>query len=826
MKTNYPELEQSLDELLSRMTLKEKIALLSGKDVWNTVPIPRLGIQALTMTDGTHGVRASFPEAGRLAGPTTAFPTGVSIAASWDPPLVEQVGVALGEETLGMGCSVLLGPCVNIVRHPITGRNFESYGEDPYLAGQIGVAFVQGVQSQGVGTSLKHFACNNQEIERMRGNSVVDERTMREIYLAQFETIVKKAHPWTVMCSYNRINGEYASQNHRTLAEILREEWGFEGAVISDWSANHTIFESVAAGLDLEMPGPAKYYGGLLLEAVNNWQIEEADINRAARQVLRLLARAGKINHLSPSTAGPGSVNTPQHQALARKLAEESITLLKNEGSVLPLHSEKIKSLAVIGMNAAEYTISGGGSAIVTPPYVVSPLQGLKTRLGKDVTIHFEPGCNNFDRIPAFRPEWLQMPDGSEAGLLGEYFNNAHFEGQPALVRQDRKIDFWWFSEGPTGSGKFSARWTGRLVVPETGRYVLKLTNSSVCRLYIEDQKVVENPMAEKTSLQPVSASQYFTLEASHSYAFRVEYAKDSDEPFAQVSLQGAWMPLPDEDLRLAKALEAARACDAVIVFAGMPEGGETEGEDRPHLDLPGGQDELIHAVVQVNPKTIVVLNVGSPVSMPWLSEVPAVVMSYFGGLEAGNAIARVLVGDVNPSGKLPVTFPRRLEDTPAFGNYPGAKEVRYDEGIFVGYRHYDLYDIDPLFPFGHGLSYTSFAYSHLHVPSSIKAGETWQVSFDVQNTGTRAGQEVVQLYVRDMKSSLPRPLKELKGFKKIILQPGEVQEVKFDLDDRSLSFYDPEAHQWTVEPGEFELIAASSSRDIRAVAKVTLTKS
>ncbi|HEX7567256.1 MAG TPA: glycoside hydrolase family 3 C-terminal domain-containing protein [Anaerolineaceae bacterium] len=825
MKQNHTELDQSLDQLLSRLTLKEKIALLSGNDVWNTVPIPRLGIQALTMTDGTHGVRANFSEGGRTAGPTTAFPTGVSIAASWDPHLVEQVGVALGEETLGMGCNILLGPCVNIVRHPITGRNFESYGEDPYLSGQIGVAFVQGVQSQGVGASLKHFACNNQEVERMRGNSIVDERTLREIYLAQFETIVKKARPWTVMCSYNRINGEYASQNHHTLTEILREEWGYEGAVISDWSANHTIFESVAAGLDLEMPGPAKYYGGLLLEAVSNWQIAEADIDRAARQVLRLLAKAGKISQVSPSTAGPGSVNTPQHQALARKLAEESITLLKNEGSVLPLFPEKIKSLAVIGMNAAQYTISGGGSAIVTPPYVVSPLQGLKTRLGKDVAIRFEPGCNNFDRIPALCPDWLQMPDGSGAGLLGEYFNNTHFEGQPAMVRPDRKIDFWWFSQGPVSSLKFSVRWTGRMVVPETGRYALQLTNSSVCRLYIEDQLVVENQVAELTSFQPFSSSKYFTFEAGRSYPFRVEYAKDSDEPFAQVSLQGAWMPLPEEDSRLARALEAASSSDAAIVFAGMPELGETEGKDRPHLHLPGKQDELIQAIVHANPKTIVVLNVGSPVSMPWLSEVPAVVLSYFGGLEVGNAIARVLVGDVNPSGKLPVTFPSRLEDTPAFGNYPGGKEVRYCEGIFVGYRHYDLKDIDPLFPFGHGLSYTSFAYSHLQVPSSIKAGEAWQVSVNVQNTGLRAGQEVVQLYIHDVKSSLPRPLKELKGFKKITLQPGEVQEVKFDLDDRSLSFYDPEAHQWTVEPGEFEILAASSSRDIRAVAKVAVTK-
>ncbi len=690
MKNIDPKIAHAVEELLGEMTLKEKVSLLSGQDVWNTVPIPRLGIQSLTMTDGTHGVRASFPEAGRTAGPTTAFPTGSAIAASWDTDLVEKIGVALGEETLAMGCNILLGPCVNIVRHPITGRNFESYGEDPYLSGQIGTAYIKGVQSQGVGTSLKHFACNNQEVERMRGNSVVDERTLREIYLAQFESIVKNTNPWTVMCSYNRINGVYASQNHHTLTEILKGEWEYEGTVVSDWSAVHTIFESVDNGLDIEMPGPAKYFGGLLVEAVNNWQIEEKAVDSAVRRVLFLLARAGKIDRIPHPVAPAGSVNTPEHQRLARSLAEQSITLLKNEAQVLPLAPETLKSIAVIGMNATQYTISGGGSAIVAPPYVVSPLEGLKTRLGSGVQLRYEAGCNNFDRIPGIRLEWLSLPDGSGAGLLGEYFNNTHFEKTPAISRTDRKVDFWWFSEGPAGSGKFSARWTGKLTVPETGRYIITFSHSATCRLYLDDQLVMENSAGEQTIFRPSTISKYLNLIGGQPYAIRVEYVKDTEDGYANVVFMGAYLPLPEDDKRFDRALEAARACDAAIVFAGMPEGGETEGEDRASLDLPGRQAELIQAVAGVNPKTIVVINAGSPVSMPWLDDVPAVVMSHFGGLEAGNAIASILTGDVNPSGKLTVTFPKRLEDTPAFENYPGGREVIYGEGIFVGYRHYE----------------------------------------------------------------------------------------------------------------------------------------
>src|SRR5512143_2591133 len=395
-------LDQRVEVLVSQLTLKEKVVLLSGLDIWRTVPIERAGIPSITMTDGPHGVRASRNGGARPIGSTTAFPTGVSMASTWNPDLIEKAAAAMAEETRAMGCEVLLGPCVNIVRHPLAGRNFEAYSEDPYLAGRIGTAWVKGLQSQGVAASLKHLACNNQELERFRGNSVVDERTLREIYLAQFETVVKEARPWTVMCSYNRVNGTYASQHNTLLNEILRGEWGFDGLVVSDWDANHTVFESVQGGLDLEMPGPAKYYGRLLESAVQNWQIEESTIDDAVRRVLKLIIRTGKLD--GRQTAG--SVNTIEHQQLARDVAAEAMVLLKNDHAVLPLNLNTVKSIAAIGPSVSGWQISGGGSSRVDPPHVVDPVTALKAKLGDRVKVEYAEGCDNYVELPTMRGEF------------------------------------------------------------------------------------------------------------------------------------------------------------------------------------------------------------------------------------------------------------------------------------------------------------------------------------------------------------------------------------------------------------------------------------
>ena len=679
--------EQQINELLGKLTLREKVALLSGADAWRTVPIERLGLPALTVSDGPHGVRANRVEAGRISGLSTAFPTGVSMAASWNTDLIERVGAALGQETHALGCDVLLGPCVNIVRHPLAGRNFEAYSEDPFLAGRIGTAWVKGVQSEGVGASLKHFACNNQEIERGRGNSIVDERTLREIYLSQFETVVKEADPWTVMCSYNRINGAYASQNHHLLKEILKGEWGYRGAVISDWGANHTITESVQSGLDLEMPGPAKYYGNLLAEAVQNWQIDVADVDDAARRMLRMIVRSGRMN----GTVDAGSLNTPAHQALARELAEEAITLLKNDGGLLPITPGQVRTIAVIGPNAASAPISGGGSSQVEPPARSMPLEALQAGLNGRAEIRYEQGCDNLVDLPLLRMD--QLTSGGAHGFKGEYFAQATLDGKPDVTRIDTLADYWWYGSGPAEGisiERFAARWTGTLTVPETGLYTLKLTNMASASLALDGKVLIDHmrsveAMAEQLS---VSSTAQVELTAGQAYALKVELIKTSGENMANVRLQMARTYRPGEDDRQARAVALAKQSDVVIFFGGMPEGYETEGADRPNIDLPGGQNELIHALVQANPRTIVVLNAGAPVALPWLAEVPAVLEAYYPGMLGGQAIANVLLGAVNPSGKLPVTFPQRLEDTPAFNNYPGTKDVLYGEGIFVGYRH------------------------------------------------------------------------------------------------------------------------------------------
>jgi beta-glucosidase len=805
-------IEERIESLLHQMTLREKCALLSGKDSWRTVPIDRLGIQSIVMTDGPHGVRAT-EEGGRIYASATSFPTGVSLAATWNPALIEQVGEALAEETHALGCDILLGPCVNIVRHPTAGRNFEAYSEDPFLAGKIGSAWVRGLQRKGVGASLKHYACNNQEDDRMRGSSEIDERTLHEIYLAQFEEIVKETNPWTVMCSYNRINGDYASQHYYLLQHVLKGIWGYDGAVISDWGANHTIFESIQGGLDLEMPGPAKYYGRLLEEAVRNWQIELADVDEAVRRILRLLIRAGGIDR---SERPAGALNTPEHQGLASRVAQESITLLKNDGNILPLDAKALKSIAVIGPMADYGAIGGGGSSFLEPPHRTTPLQGLRARLDGSVAIHYAQGCDAYSELPVLTAEFVKPLSGEDRGLRGEYFANLEFGGTPVIDRVDQRLGFWWLSFAPLPEtpGQFSVRWTGDLSVPVSGRYTFKVQNSGQVRLFLDGKMVIENNIGAISAFPPPQAVAQVELVTGNEYDLKVEYIRTLETDHPAVFVLFAYTPLPEEDDRLAKAVEAARAAEVALVFAGWPEGYESEGHDRPGIELTNRQDELIRAVAAVTPHTVVILNCGSPVAMPWVDEVPGILEAYYPGQEGGHAVASVLVGETNPSGKLTVTFPQRIQDTPAYTHFGSGREVLYGEGIFVGYRYYDQRQVEPLFPFGHGLSYTHFDYQDLQV--EVKERNPVRVSVRVANTGNRAGAETIQLYVSDKESSLPRPPKELKGFSKIELQPGESQVVSFDLTSRAFAFYDPQNGDWVVEPGEYEILVGSSSRDIR----------
>lgn len=808
-----------IESLLEKMNLLEKVSLLSGKTPWLTTPIERLEIPSIVLTDGPHGIRTGGHGTGRIVSTATAYPTGVSMASTWNRDLIERVGIALGEETRYLGCHVLLGPCVNIVRSPLGGRNFETFSEDPYLAGQIGVAYVNGVQSQNIGVSLKHFAANNQEFERHRSNSVVDERTLREIYFPAFEMIVKEANPWTVMCSYNRLNGIYASEHEELLREILKEEWNFDGLVVSDWGSVHNIYEPIQAGLDLEMPGPAKYFGLQLLTAVNNWQLDEFWVDEAVRRMLKLLLRCGA---LSEKELPQGSGDTPAHRSLARELANESMVLLKNDNQTLPLDNTKIKKLAVIGLNANS-VVSGGGSSRVQEHYWVTPLAGLLAKFGDEMEIVYEPGYDNRINPKTVEKERFTHPDGVTSGLKTELFNNLDLSGEPDLVRVDDCISAWWDGSGPASGiiseKHFSIRWSGTFTATETGDTEFFLLNSGTAKVWLDEEIILENEAGIQTSvdldLERMVVKTTTWLEKGKVYAFKAEYISEENNPFTKIDLLYI-PPLGVVGNLVERAVNLAKECDAAIVIAGLSNTYESEGYDRSDMDLPGGQDALIRAVAAVNPKTVVVLNVGSPVNMNWAEDVNAILLAYYPGQEGGNALADIIFGEVNPSGKLTVTYPKCLEDNPAYLHYPGLKDVYYGEGIFVGYRYYDTKNVAPLFPFGHGLSYTSFAYKDLNVPEKVTHGKEFEVLVLVENTGERSGQEVVQLYIHDRESSLKRPEKELKGFVKVNLKPGESKLVTFTLTHRSLSFFDPYLQEWVAEPGEFDVLIGSSSRDIK----------
>jgi len=655
---------------LDRLSVEQKAALCVGADAWTTVPVDGVGVGAVRMADGPHGVRFVADEGatGSESVPATCFPTAVALASSWNADLVTEVGAALAEEAAALGVNVLLGPGVNIKRTPVGGRNFEYFSEDPYLAGELAVAWIDGLQSRGVGASLKHFALNNQEFQRNSIDVLVDERALREIYLPAFEAAVTRARPWTVMCAYNRVAGELCSQNARLLSDILRGEWGFDGAVISDWGAVRDRVAALAAGLDLEMPGPRPAHVQEIVDAVADGRLPQERLDDAVLRVLQLALR-------SHATEPARSVDLEAHHALARRAAAESMVLLKNDGA-LPL--ERGTPLAVIGRSAKEAKIQGGGSSRVTPTRIESP----------------------WDALAATGSE-LRYAEGWAADLLP----------RPELIRE---------------------------------------------------------------------------------------------------------------------AADVARSAAAAVVFVALPGSLESEGYDRTELALPLAQAELIRAVAAAQPRTVVVLNSGGAVAMtPWIDSVPAVLQAWTMGQAGGPAVVDVLTGAVNPSGKLAETFPLALEDTPAYLSYPGENgRARYDEGIFVGYRYYDARRTRVLFPFGHGLGYTTFAYDDLQVSASrFEAGESLRVSFTVANTGSVAGQEVVQLYVHDAETSVRRPVKELKAFAKVALGPRETRRVTLQLSERAFAYYHPVHARWVAEAGDFDLLVGASSADIRLRARVTLTR-
>ena len=814
-----------VEDLLSQMTLQEKVAMLAGTNMWYTVPVERLGIPSLKMTDGPNGARG----AGSLTAgvKTTCFPAEISLASTWNTELVERVGQALADEAKMKGAHVLLGPTVNIQRSPLGGRNFECFSEDPYLSARLAVAYITGLQREGVGASIKHYVCNDEEFERFSLSSEVRERVMREMYLPPFEAAVRECKPWTIMAAYNLVNGVAASESPLLLTEILRNEWGFEGVVVSDWFRSvKSTAASINAGLDLEMPFPL-WRGAKLLEAVELGEVTEATIDISVRRLLLLLDKAGLFEH--PQAVEEQAIDVPERRALVREAAAEGIVLLKNEGQTLPLEPQQLTKVAVIGPNAKVALTTGGGSAQVNAHYAVTPFEGIVAKLGEHVRVDYEQGCTNYRLLPL--PDTnlvLAGTQGNEHGWAVKYFNSGDLSGTPVNQETQSTTDLMWF-ELPerVDPRQFSARITGRFTPAETGIYTLGLVSAGLSRLSVDGREVIDNwtqqtPGTEYFGFGSTEVHATISLEAGHEYLLTLDFARSATAQLAAVRL-GILPPVPADAIE--RAARLAADSDVALVCVGFGGEWQSEGFDRPDMELPGQQHALVEQVAAANPRTIVVLHTGSPITMPWLDRVAAVIQAWYPGQECGNAIADVLFGDVTPSGKLPQTFPMRVEDNPAYLNFPGENgKVYYGEGLFVGYRYYDKKRVTPLFPFGFGLSYTTFSYSSLQLSArEINPDDTLQVSVDVTNTGQRAGQEVVQVYVRDRQARLQRPEKELKAFAKVHLAPGERKMVTLSLERSALAYYDDHTHQWIAEAGEFDVLVGASSQDIRATATCTL---
>lgn len=807
----------NIESLLDQMTLEEQVSLMSGADFWTSVSIPRLGVPAVKVTDGPNGARGGIFK----DGPSTAcFPVGIALASTWNTELVRQTGAALGAEALQKGARVLLAPTVNLHRTVFNGRNFECHSEDPWLSSEMAVAYVRGVQSTGVAATIKHFVGNESEYQRMSMSSDIPERALRELYLLPFERAVKEAGVWAVMTAYNRIDGTFASDHRRLVTQVLREEWGFDGLVMTDWMASHDTVQGVLAGTDLEMPGPTRERGEKLVKAVNAGLLPAAAVRDCARRVLRLMVRVGSF--ADPVIAAERAEDLPAHRALIRTLGTEGCVLLKNDAALLPLAPTAGQKVAVIGMAATVPQIMGGGSATVNAHYRVSPLDGLRAQWPGASFSHHK-GADIYRWVPV-----MQTP------AAFEFFNSIDFSGPLASRQILHNTEQIWIGQLPEGvqGQQFSARATLQFVAERAGVHQFSLISAGRSRAYINGELAVDawSHWSRGETYFTFGCEEVIherTLQAGEVCNITIEYSTDAPEELPIATLRfGAHRVLGDEDI--GAAVEAARNADVAIVFAGLNPEWDNEGLDRRNLTLPHQQDELVARVLAVNPRTVVVLQTGSPVALPWLDAVPAVLQAWYPGQECGNAIADVLLGAAEPGGRLPQTWPLRIEDTVAAGDpalYPGVNgHVRYDEGIFIGYRHYQRKELPVQFPFGHGLSYTQFEYGALRgVPQSIRPTDSVTLEVDVRNTGARAGQAVLQLYVSDSESSVVRPTMELKAFAKLHLAAGEMGTARMTLDIRAFAFYDEARKGWKAEAGTFTLHLGTSVDQLLASVPLTL---
>jgi len=806
-----------IEAFLDAMTVEEQISLLAGKDFWTTVPIARLGIPSIKVSDGPNGARGGGAFVGGVT--SAAFPVGIALAASWNVELVAEIGGALAKEAKSKGARVLLAPTVNIHRSTLNGRNFECYSEDPFLTSELAVAYIHGLQSNGVGATIKHFIGNESEYQRTTMSSDIDERTLREIYMPPFEAAVKRGGTWALMTSYNRLNGTYVSERADLVNGVLKTEWRFDGLVMSDWFGTKATAAALNGGLDLEMPGPGRFRGEKLIESYKAGEISAPAVREAARRVLRLIDRVGGFKN--PDIPPERAEDLRATRALIRRAGAEGAVLLKNEGA-LPLSPKSGATIAVIGPNSRTAQAMGGGSAQLNPHYLIAPFDGLRAALPADVKLTYEIGADN---------RRLAAPLTGE--IVVDFHDGVEFGGpvKHAATTHDGIFMFMGDSVGPVSLSNFSAKGPSTLKPSASGDYEFGVVASGPTRLYIDGELVVDawafayGDEFFGTCCNEVKATR--CLEAGVTYELTIEWrSAEKREGMGLSVLRVGMSPVVDADA-IERAVALAEPADAALLFVGLNGEWDGEGIDRPNLNLPGRQSELIARVAAVNPKTIVVLQSGSPVLMPWLDKVAAVVQAWYPGQEVGNSIADVLLGKAEPGGRLPQTFPRRLEDDPTRINYPGeAGHVRYGEGIFVGYRYADKAKIAPLFPFGFGLSYTTFSVGALQLDhTEIRPNGTLMASLEMTNTGTRAGSTVAQFYIADERASVLRPEKELKGFAKVWLEPGETKTVKARLDMRALAYFDVGRKAWVAEAGSFTLLVGFSSADIVASAPFALSE-
>ena len=803
------DVEKRVDLLLGKMTLEEKIEIIGGINDFYTRPIPRLGIPSLRMSDGPMGVHDY--------GLTTAYPAGIALAASWDTDLVYRFGTAMGKDARARGVNFILAPGMNIYRAPMNGRNFEYFGEDPFLASRMAVAAIKGIQGQRVIATAKHFAGNNSEFARMTLSSNIEERTLREIYLPAFEAAVKEAKVGAIMDAYNPVNGVYMTQNNHLNNDILKKEWGFDGIVMSDWGATHDGVAAALGGLDLEMPQATYMNSATLLPAIKDGRVPLAVLDDKVRRILRKAIEFGFLDQ--PQTDIEIPTYSQEGRQVALEAARGGMVLLKNEGNLLPLDENKVKTIAVIGPDAYPSVPGGGGSSETKPFSAVSFLVGISNRLGTKGRVLYAVDKPPLEEV-FDNSEFVTAP-GGESGLKGEYFSNDQLNGSPALTRTDKHVHFDW-GEGSFAANQpvdhFSVRWTGYFVPKEAGDYTFFSSADDGVRLFIDDEQVIDDWQPHSQTVDSYDRH----LEAGKAYKIRFEY-------FEAVGSAIAGFGVARDESFVGRATKAIAAkADVVVICAGFDPKTEGEGFDRT-FQLPGGQDELIRQISAVNKNTIVVLTAGGGLDMTkWVDRVPAILHAWYPGQEGGRALAELLFGDFSPSGKLPVTFERQWEDNPTFNSYypeAGASSVEYSELFYLGYRHFDRTDVKPLFPFGFGLSYTTFEYSNLSItPKTGNLSEPVTVSFDVKNTGHREGAEVAELYMNDDHSMVPRPLKELKGFAKVNLKPGESKRVTLKLDRRDFSFYDLIRRGWQASEGDFTIMVGGSMSELKLKDKFTLT--